>query len=161
MVAAAAALAVALPVALFRAIGPKRTRLAAQIVAAVIGATFVIGLQVAAILSQGTLSRFAFLQSETLVALAPDVASLVWWPARAMLGDWQKLAAVAAESSILLGAAIFFFSARFGEHAIAAAGVANARVRQTGSAAFRNASPKRALRHKEWMLLRRDPWLVS
>jgi ABC-2 type transport system permease protein len=161
MGAAAAALAVALTVALFRAIGPKRTRLAAQIVAAVIGAAFVIGLQVAAILSQGTLSRFAFLQSETLVALAPDVTSLVWWPARAMLGDWQKLAAVAAVSSMLLGAAIFFFSARFGEHAIAAAGVANARVRQTRSAAFSNASPKRALRRKEWTLLRRDPWLVS
>ena len=54
---AATALAVALTVALFRAIGPKRTRLVAQIVAAVIGAAFVIGLQVAAILSTGTLSR--------------------------------------------------------------------------------------------------------
>ena len=54
--ATAAALSVALTVALFRTIGPKRTRLAAQIVAAIIGATFVIGLQVAAILSYGTLS---------------------------------------------------------------------------------------------------------
>ncbi len=161
MGAAAAALAVALTVALFRVIGPKRTRLVAQIVAAVVGAAFVIGLQVAAILSQGTLSRFAFLRSETLVALAPDAASIVWWPARAMLGDWQALAAVAAVSSMLLGAAILIFSARFGEHAIAAAGVANARTQQVRSAAFRNASPKRALRRKEWMLLRRDPWLVS
>ena len=49
--AAAAALSVALTVALFRTIGPKRTRLAAQIVAAIVGATFVIGFQVAAILS--------------------------------------------------------------------------------------------------------------
>ena len=57
MGAAAAALAVALTVALFRVIGPKRTRLVAQILAAVIGAAFVIGLQVAAILSYGTLSR--------------------------------------------------------------------------------------------------------
>ena len=54
---AAAALAVALTVALFRVIGPKRTRLVAQIVAAVVGAAFVIGVQVAAILSTGTLSR--------------------------------------------------------------------------------------------------------
>jgi ABC-2 type transport system permease protein len=161
MGAAAAALAVALTLALFRAIGPKRTRLVAQIVAAVIGAAFVIGLQVAAILSQGTMSRFAFLQSETLVALAPDVTSLAWWPARAMLGDGHALIAVAVASSMLLAAAILFFSARFGEHAIAAAGVANARTKQTRSAAFSNASPKRALRRKEWMLLRRDPWLVS
>ncbi len=54
MGAAATAFAVALTVALFRSIGPKRTRLVAQIVAAVIGAAFVIGLQVAAILSYGT-----------------------------------------------------------------------------------------------------------
>jgi ABC-2 type transport system permease protein len=44
MGAAATAFAVALSVALFRAIGPRRTRLAAQVVAAVIGAAFVIGL---------------------------------------------------------------------------------------------------------------------
>src|SRR5208282_3411539 len=43
MGAAATALAVALTVVLFRAIGPRRTRLVAQIVAAVIGAGFVIG----------------------------------------------------------------------------------------------------------------------
>ena len=54
MGATATALAVALTVLLFRTIGPKRTRLVAQIVAAVIGAAFVIGLQVAAILSYGT-----------------------------------------------------------------------------------------------------------
>jgi ABC-2 type transport system permease protein len=29
------------------------------------------------------------------------------------------------------------------------------------SAAFRATSPRSALRHKEWLLLRRDPWLVS
>ena len=59
MGAAATALAVGLTVALFRVIGAKRTRLVAQVVAAVIGAAFVIGLQVAAILSYGTMSRVA------------------------------------------------------------------------------------------------------
>ena len=47
MGAVATAAALALTIALFRAVGPKRTRLIAQIVAAVIGAAFVIGLQVA------------------------------------------------------------------------------------------------------------------
>ena len=77
MGAVAAAFAVALTVALFRTIGPKRTRLVAQIVAAIIGASFVIGLQVAAILSYGSLSRIALLQSEWLIARAPDVGSAV------------------------------------------------------------------------------------
>ena len=87
MGAVAAAFAVALTVALFRTIGPKRTRLVAQIVAAVIGASFVIGLQVAAILSFGSLSRMALLQSQWLIARAPDVGSAFWWPARAVMGD--------------------------------------------------------------------------
>ena len=48
MGAAAAAFAVVLTAALFHACGPKRTRLVAQVVAAVVGAVFVIGVQVAA-----------------------------------------------------------------------------------------------------------------
>ena len=58
------AVAVMLTVGLFRAIGPKHTRFCAQVVAAVIGAGFVIGIQLAAILAYGTPSRFAFLQSD-------------------------------------------------------------------------------------------------
>ena len=106
MGATAAALAVAMTVALFRLIGPKRTRLAAQIVAAVIAAVFIIGLQVAAILSHGTLSRMVFLESDTLVALVPEIDSLLWWPARAALGDLTALAAVLGRASLMLGAAI-------------------------------------------------------
>ncbi len=162
MGAVAAALAVALTVALFRTIGAKRTRLIAQIVAAVIGAAFVIGLQVAAILSYGSLSRFAPLQSEWLIARAPDVGSVLWWPARAALGDPAALLLVAAISIALLGAAILTFSARFGDHVVAAAGVSQGVVRQRRwSEKFRRRSAARALRHKEWTLLARDPWLMS
>jgi ABC-2 type transport system permease protein len=161
MGATAAALAVALTVALFRTIGPRRTRLAAQIVAAVIAAVFIIGLQVAAILSHGTLSRIVFLESDTLVALVPEIDSYVWWPARAALGDLTALGVVLGSSLVLLGGAILIFSARFGDHAIAAFSVAATRARQAQRAGFRRASPRRVLRQKEWTLLRRDPWLVS
>ena len=162
MGALAAAFAVALTIALFRAIGPKRTRLVAQIMAAVIGASFVIGLQVAAILSYGNLSRFSALQSEWLIAHAPDVDSIVWWPARAVLGEGVPLLAVMAVSLALLGAAIAVFSGRFGEHATAAAGVSSTVVRQRRwSSGFRRRSAARVLRQKEWTLLARDPWLVS
>lgn len=158
--ATAAAMSVALTVGLFRLIGPKRTRLASQIVAAIIGATFVIGLQIAAILSYGTLSYFTFLQSEALVALVPAIESTAWWPARAILGDLTALAAVFAIGALLLAASIVIFSARFGEHAIAAAGISDAgrsHHRQT----FRAFKPRQALRRKEWTLLGRDPWLAS
>ena len=163
MGAAATALAVALTVALFRALGPKRTRLVAQIVAAVIGAGFVIGLQVAAILSFGTLSRAAMLQSDTALALAPAAGSVLWWPARAVLGDGIALVGVLAASLALLAATIAIVAPRFGEYAIAAAGAAGAQGGRGRPALlpFRVASPRRALRRKEWTLLWRDPWLVS
>jgi ABC-2 type transport system permease protein len=159
--ATAAAFAVALTVALFRTIGPRRTRLIAQIVAAVIGAAFVIGLQMAAIVSYGTLSRTAFLGSDAMVAHAPGLDSPLWWPARAMLGEAGALAAVTAASLALLLAAIALFSGRFGEHAVAAQSVGLSGTRQRRTSGFRRLSPKQALRRKEWMLLLRDPWLVS
>jgi ABC-2 type transport system permease protein len=162
MGAAATAFAVALSVALFRAIGPRRTRLAAQVVAAVIGAAFVIGLQVAAILSYGTLSRSDLLQSKTVAAMTPDVGSLMWWPARAVLGDVTALAGVLAVSLLLLAAVIALVAPRFGDYAIAATGVgASPATRARRSSGFRVTSPQAALRRKEWLLLRRDPWLAS
>jgi ABC-2 type transport system permease protein len=160
--AVAAGLSVALTVALFRTIGAKRTRLAAQIVAAIVGATFVIGLQVAAILSYGTLSYFTFLKSELLVSFVPAIESVVWWPARAVLGDLTALMAVLSAGMLLLGTAIAAFSTRFGDHAIAAAGVSDSGVMQRRRwNGFRRTSPRGALRRKEWTLLRRDPWLAS
>jgi ABC-2 type transport system permease protein len=162
MGAAAAALAVGFTVALFRIIGPKRTRLVAQVVAAVIGAAFVIGLQVAAILSYGTISRITVLQSSAVLTHAPDLGSIAWWPARAAMGDWLALIGVLAVSFASLVAAIALVSPRFGEYAVAAAGAAASSVSQTGrQSAFKKTSPRRALRRKEWALLRRDPWLVS
>jgi ABC-2 type transport system permease protein len=163
MAAAATALAVGLTVALFRVLGAKRTRLVAQVVAALIGAAFVIGLQVSAILSYGTISRNAVLQSETLVALAPDPTSILWWPAWAALGDAGALAGVLAASFAALAVAIALVAPRFGEYATAALGVGGSQISYArhAAAAFRQTSPRRALRRKEWILLRRDPWLVS
>lgn len=134
--------------------------LVAQIVAAVIGAVFVIGLQITAIFSAGNLSRLAALQSDWMSV--PDSDSAFWWPARAVLGDYTALVAVFASGIAALGLAIAIFSRRFGEHAIAAAGVSSTAVRQRRWVhAFRRRSPRRTLRHKEWTLLQRDPWLVS
>ena len=161
MGALAAALAVALTIALFRTIGAKRTRLVAQIVAAVIGASFVIGLQVGAILSYGNLSRFSALQSDWALAHAPDTNSALWWPARAVLGDPAALLVVAVISLGLLGATIATFAGTFGDHAMAAAGVSNTIVRQKRWNGFRRRSAGSVLRQKEWTLLARDPWLVS
>jgi ABC-2 type transport system permease protein len=157
----AAAVAIAVTILLFRSIGPSRTRLVAQILAAIIGAGFVIALQIAAILSYGTLSRFTVLTSDKAAAFAPDADSIVWWPARAALGDSEALLLLLAGGLVLLGVVMVIFSARFADTAISAS--ANAAPAHQGSRtkAFRAGSRQQALRRKEFALLRRDPWLVS
>jgi ABC-2 type transport system permease protein len=156
----AAACAIAITIVLFRLIGPARTRLTAQILAAVIGAGFVIALQVAAILSYGTLSRFAVLTSDAAATFAPDANSLLWWPARAILGDDQALLLLLAASLVVLGIVMAIFSPRFAGTAISASACASSR-RRGKDTAFRGGSRQQALRRKEFLLLGRDPWLIS
>ncbi len=162
MGATAAALALVLTVLMFRTIGPRRTRFIAQVIAAIVGAAFVIGVQAAAVVSYGTLSRLSLLQSEAFIRRTPDEASPVWWPARAILGDSTALAVVVVTGLVLLIGATALLSRRFGDHVITAAGTSSAVTRPGASRpGFRPASPGQALRRKEWTLLRRDPWLVS
>ena len=94
-------LAVIMTIKLFQLIGPRRTRLAAQIVAAIVGGIFVIGLQTAAMFSSGTLSRLSFLQSDVVLSHAPGEGSIFWWPARAALGDGHALFWVLGASLLL------------------------------------------------------------
>jgi ABC-2 type transport system permease protein len=162
MGALSTAVAIVISVALFRGLGPRRTRLVSQVVSAVVAAAFVIGVQAAAIVSTGSISRLSLFRSENFVALTPEIASPIWWPARAAMGDPACRGAVLAVRLGLLALVIARFSASFAAHVGAAAGETyqgNARRRRfTG---FRPASTKRVLRRKEWMLVRRDPWLMS
>ena len=157
----AAAVAIAVTIVLFHLIGPSRTRLVAQILAAIVGAGFVIALQIAAILSYGTLSRFAVLTSDAAAAFAPDLESLVWWPARAALGDGDALLLLLAGGLILLGAVMAIFSPRFADTIVRASANAAPALQGSRTKAFRAGSGQQALRWKEFVLLRRDPWLVS
>jgi ABC-2 type transport system permease protein len=157
----ASAVAIAVTIVLFQLIGPSRTRLVAQILAAIIGAGFVIALQIAAILSYSTLSRFAVLTSDAAAAFAPDLESILWWPARAALGDGEALLLLLAGGFVLLGALMAIFSPSFADIVVRAS--ANAIPSRQGfrPTVFRASSRQQALRRKEFVLLRRDPWLVS
>lgn len=156
----ASAVAIAVAVGLFELCGPSRTRMIAQIISAVTGAGFVIALQVAAILSYGTLSRFAVLTSGAVTAFAPDAGNVVWWPARAMLGDVAVLLPLLAAALLLLGMTMALFSPHFGRYVASAS--PQLASRKTGSARpFRAMSRRHALLRKEFKLLWRDPWLMS
>lgn len=167
----AVAVAVVLMVAMFQVIGPKRTRFIAQIVAAIIGAIFVIGLQFAAILTSGNMNRLAFLESDALTNGAPDVDSLLWGITYAVMGHPWPLAILLAMAVAALVFVIVIFAPRFGPFALATAGVAQGGAPRSMAGEglpgtgwfsdFRNRSPGHSLRRKEWALLRRDPWLIS
>jgi ABC-2 type transport system permease protein len=157
----AAATAIAVTIALFRTIGPRRTRLVAQILAAIIGAGFVIALQVAAILSYGTLSRFAVLTSDAVITFAPEQNSIVWWAARASLGDGEALLVLLASALLLLGAVMAGLSAYFSDISIRASASTIVSRHSSRLSPFRSGSRQQALRRKELTLLRRDPWLLS
>ncbi|UGV27718.1 permease [Rhodopseudomonas boonkerdii] len=156
----ASAVAIAVAVGLFELCGPSRTRMVAQIISAVTGAGFVIALQVAAILSYGTLSRFAVLTSDAAAAIAPDAGSVVWWPARAMLGDVALLLPLLASGLLLLGVTMALFSPHFSRY-VASASPQLASRNRGALRPFRTMSRRHALRRKEFKLLWRDPWLMS
>jgi ABC-2 type transport system permease protein len=155
------AIAVLVTLGLFATIGPKRTRLIAQIIAAVVGAGFVIGIQAAAIFAYGNMSRFELFQSEAFIAAMPDPTNWIWLPARAAMGDLGALAIVIVIGFAAFAASVAFASASFARFAIAAGAVSRTHTRQGEAKAFRLATQKQALRRKEWKLLARDPWLLS
>jgi ABC-2 type transport system permease protein len=160
--ALATAIAVLITMALFRVAGPKRTRLIAQIIAAVVGAGFVIGIQAVAILHFGNMSRFALFADPEFIGWMPQADSIVWAPARAAFGDWPALIVTSVVGFAALVGTIALASSGFGRHAIAAAGIGAQRQAQRHTEVnFRPRSQKQQLRVKEWKLLARDPWLLS
>ncbi|HWA49099.1 MAG TPA: hypothetical protein VG742_12535 [Dongiaceae bacterium] len=155
-------LALILAAILFDTLGPRRTRLAAQIASAIVGSAFIIGIQAVAILTIGTLSTQAFFHSAMVVEHAPDADSLFWIPARAVLGDGTALLVTFAVGLLLLAIPMFLLSRRLGEYALAAAGIVHGGgVRRGATWRFARASARAMLRRKEWALLLRDPWLAS
>ena len=157
----AAALAVAITITLFRLLGARRTRLVAQVVAAIVGAAFAIGIQVIAIVKYGELMQAGLLLTPDVIAFFPGPESVLWWPARAVLGNVADMVAVLAFAVAVLAVVVALFAPRLGEHSIAATDLATAQGRRTRRRAFQVQSQRWAMRRKEWLLLRRDPWLVS
>ena len=157
----AAAVAIVVIVAMFHVLGARRTRIVAQIVGAVIGAAFAIVLQFVTIISYGAMPDASFSQVAGLVRSASN-SRVIRWPAPAMLGDPVALVAILGFSIAMLAVVILVFAPRFGQFALAAGNVSPAAPRRKQRhSPFRDTSPAWALRRKEWVLLLRDPWLMS
>ena len=158
----ATGIAVLLTLALFKTVGPARTRLIAQIIAAIVGAGFIISLQAVAILFGEGISRFSFFTAESTVTSAPEVASWVWLPAQAVMGDGPSLLLMVALSGLFLFLVVSHSTRRFASDALATSGLVERKSQAGSFTGFRSKSSLRSnLRRKEWKLLKRDPWLLS
>jgi ABC-2 type transport system permease protein len=159
---ATAGLALVLASLLFDLLGPKRTRFASQVASAIVGSAFIIGIQAVAITSMGTLSPQAFFDSDLALSHAPPGDSLLWTPARAVLGDGSALLVTIVVAAVGFILPMMLLSGRLGGHAIATASVSHGSGRRTWSTRlFRTTSSRQLLQRKEWVLLFRDPWLAS
>ncbi len=158
----ATAIAVWVMLALFAVIGAKRTRLVAQIVAAVVGASFLIGIQVAAILSANSLSRTTLIGDEAVLASLPPMESWLWLPVHAAGGNLPALGILLGSAALVMALTVRLAAPMFAERVVSAISLADVETRDaTPIRPFRQRTPRQALRAKEWQLLLRDPWLVS
>ena len=153
----AAALGLGLTLALFRIVGPRRARLAAQVLATFVGAGFVIALQVRRLLPN--LLPFG--------PPTPDgwVEAALRLPVRAALGEPGALAAWCGFGVAAFAGAVLLLGPGFARGVQAAvgldAGPRRRRPTRPGRGRAFAAGPLPVLRAKEWRLIARDPWVVS
>jgi ABC-2 type transport system permease protein len=99
---------------------------------------------------------------DDLAAWLPGADSLLWWPARAVLGEPLPVLAVAVLSVALFVLTTYALANRLMANAVAANGAA-AKTVKTRSSGMLNADrgPIAVMRSKEWLLIARDPWLMT
>lgn len=154
-------LAVLITLGLFRTAGPKRTRAIAQILAAIVGAALIVGIQIAVIMRTGTTSSVGGTLSTMFSTSVPNPASWVWIPARAALGDISSITMLFAVAAFAFASTMLIAAPGFAKQALAARSNGEAQKSTKRAAQFKPASQAQMLRQKEWLLLKRDPWLIS
>lgn len=159
---AATSVAILLTMGLFWLIGPAKTRLIAQIVAAVVGAGFVIGIQLIAIASIGSLSRLEFFRSDALQSNLPSLSHPLWMPALGATGDFVSVCWLLLAASVLFTVTILLTARHYSTVVLKASSIdlEPRRTRKAGSN-FSDLSIGSVLKRKEWKLLLRDKWLIS
>lgn len=155
------AVGLVLMLGLFRFVGPRRTRVVANVLATLIGASFAIGLQAYNIAPASYRMTIGEWLSGARAGGLLDADSLLWIPIRAAAGEPFALLVWCAVSLALFLAAILTLGDFFMRGAGAAIG-AERREAPTAKRPTRfHAGVGAALRRKEWRLISRDPGLAS
>jgi ABC-2 type transport system permease protein len=146
---------------LFWLIGPKNTRIVAQILASVIGAAFFISSQIPRLLEDESRSQAMAQLFQRLIAFFGDASNPLSLPARAAFGaameGWLWAVLVVA----LYAAAIWWYASGFAADAAAISGLGARKRRAARTRRQMRSGVMATLVGKEWRLLRRDPLLLS
>ncbi len=158
----ATAIGLLITVGLFSLVGPSRTRFIAQIVASCIASAFVLGAQIMNILPAETYARILNAVEHPEPGDLFDPRGPLWLPVRAAEGEWADLLVWCSISIAAFAVVAVALGPYFMTIAARSAGVAAHMSRPSASRkhSFR-AGVGVALRHKEWRLLTRDPWLTA
>ncbi len=155
----ATALGLTLSMTLLRVIGPRRTRAAAQVLAAVIGAALFLASQARYLFTDQQVGLAAALierASRPGGALPPSAA----WPLRALLGAPGPIAVLVFVGGLAFAAACTWVGRDFAGGAASAAGAGRAPAKAAGQVRF-TANFFVAVIKKELRLLSRDVPLIS
>jgi ABC-2 type transport system permease protein len=157
---ASAGVALLIVTGLFRLIGPKRTRMVAQVVSALTGAAVFLSFQYMNLSQRGQRGDSnAMAQWITHLHIDP----YAWWlaPARAMTGDILAFLGFLAVCAALFPLGVYVFSRRFVADAAAASAMGPSRRKaDTRTRELRSGVMGSVIR-KELRLLLRDPVLLS
>ncbi len=159
MALVATALGLTLSMTLLRVIGPRRTRAAAQMLAAVIGAALFLASQARYLFSDQQVGLAAALieRASRPGGVLPPAAV---WPLRALLGAPGLIAVLVVVGGAAFAAACAWVGRDFDQAAAAAAGAGRAPAKTTGRVRF-TANFFDAVINKELRLLSRDVPLIS
>jgi ABC-2 type transport system permease protein len=155
----AGAAGLVLAMALFAAIGARRTKTVGQLMAAFSGAAvFMLGQSRNMFPQWGNKLLATFHRAGDAGAFAPN--SFLAWPLRALMGEPLPFLALLGSSLLLFALATYLLGARFASNAAAAVGNDSPR-RTTRTVTAFHTGLDRTLIVKELRLLRRDPALLS
>jgi ABC-2 type transport system permease protein len=142
-------------------LGPRSTRVVAQILAALIGASLFLATQSVNFLPRA--EREAYWRDFAQRFINTPVADTdpIWLPARAALGDHAALIGFFGLGLLTFLAAAFWFSRSFVGDAAAAASMGGTRKKRAARHTRLRGGLIGNVVRKEWRLLRRDPLLLS
>jgi len=160
---ALAATAIGLVIArlLFLLIGARNTRVVAQVLAALIGGAFFLGVQSQNLMPRANRSVIYQQLVQQLSRYFGDPVSPLSLPARASLGDPIALAEWLGLALGFYLLAVWWFAGRFATNAAAIAGSGITRRRADQRTRELRTGLMSTLVRKEWRLLWRDPLLLS